>query len=121
MQNEKHTLSIFDLNMRTTSSVESFNAVLGRKCSKHPHLFKFIDQLKIVELKKALTLLCLMEPGVPNSQFEPRKKKDQERNEKIKYFTTLLVQKIISVSIFLEAMANKTIIPKDSVDFMEEY
>lgn len=108
--------------MRTTSSVESFNAVLGRKCSKHPHIFKFIDQIKIVELKKALNLLCLMEPGVPNSQFQPRNKEDQERNEKIKYFTTLLVQNIISVSIFLEAMANKTIIPKDnSVDFMEEY
>lgn len=65
----------------------------------------------MVEFKKALDLINLMELDDPQKQFQRRKKEDKERDDKIKYFTALILQNKISVSLFLQAMANKTIMP----------
>lgn len=97
-----------ELNMRTTSSVESLNAYLRKKCSLHPHLFQFMDELKLVELKKALDMLNLIESKGP---FERKNKRDKERDEKITFFTDLILKKEISIQTFFEAMANRTIMP----------
>lgn len=76
----------------------------------------------MIEFKKALDLLHLMKDDVPKNQFMRRKRIDKERDEKIKYFTALIVEKKISVSLFLEAMANKTIIPMDDpIDLMDVF
>lgn len=63
----------------------------------------------MVEFKKALDLLNLIES---QSQVQRRKKRDQERDQKIKYLTDLILEKKITISIFLEAMSNKQIMPK---------
>lgn len=81
---------------------------MKKKCSLHPHLFKFIDELKLIELKKALDMLTLIEAKGP---FERKNKRDKERDEKIKFFTHLILKKEISIQIFFEAMANNTIMP----------
>lgn len=49
--------------------------------------------------------------SVPSNQLERKKSIDKEREEKIKYFTSKLIQKEIDVNQFLVAMANKTILP----------
>lgn len=108
LQNDRNTISVCDLIMRTTSSVESFNKVLKVKCSLHPHLFKFINQMKMIEFKKALEMISLVECGDTNAY---QNKKAVEHDEKIRYFTAMLMKKKISVKCFFQAMANKTILP----------
>lgn len=48
--------------------------------------------------------------ALPKGQLERRRKKDKERDEKIKYFSDLLKDGSISVGEFLESMANKRIV-----------
>jgi len=76
-----------------------------------------MDQLKMVEFKKALDLLSLMDSDVPQNQFERRTNSDKERDEKIKYFTTLIKTNQISVSEFLDAMSNKVILRNTGIEF----
>lgn len=97
--------------MRTTSSLESFNAVLNRSIAKHSHFFKFVPRLKIHESRKADKMFNLAHDILPNDhdQFKRRKKCDQQREEKIKYFTTkYLIVPITENSVreFLLAMAS---------------
>lgn len=73
-----------------------------------------MDELKLIEFKKALDMLNLIGPDIPKEQFERRKQTDRERDNKIKYFTDLLLSKKISVSTFLECMANKGIMPEEN-------
>lgn len=47
----------------------------------------------------------------PEKQFGRKHRKDQERDDKIKYFSSLFKKGSIDVGMFLEAMANKTILP----------
>lgn len=95
--------------MRTTSSLESLNADLVRKFPNHPHLFKFMDHLKLHEYSKFLDLNSLM-----NDEASPecKRARDIERDQKIKYFSDQLSEKKIDIQIFLEAMANRNILPK---------
>lgn len=97
--------------MRTTSSVESLNSQLSRSFAKHAHVFKFIDSLKYHEFDKTLIMFKLAKTSaLPKGQLERRRKKDKERDEKIKYFSDLLKDGSISVGEFLESMANKRIV-----------
>lgn len=43
---------------------------------------------------------------LPPSHFEPKHKKDKQRDEKIKHFTELLMNKVITVEEFLNEMAS---------------
>lgn len=96
--------------MRTTSSLESMNSVLNRGCPKHPHIFKFIDRIRLHEFSKSLDLLDLIDDDV-SEEFERKRKLDKEREIKISYFTNLLEKQEISVNEFLEAMSIKSILP----------
>lgn len=75
--------------MRTTSSVESLNATLKRWFPSHPHIYKFLECLKLYEYSKALDMLDAVRNEVSPKQLQRRKKKDQKREEKIKYLTDL--------------------------------
>lgn len=97
--------------MRTTSSLESMNSVLGRGCWKHPQMFKFIDHIRKHEFKKSLDLLNLYKND-GNHDFKRKRKLDKEREEKISHFTSQLQKGKINVQDFLEAMSDRNVLPK---------
>lgn len=101
--------------MRTTSSLESLNSVLGRSFPLHPHIFKFMDYLKLHEFSKYCDLVDLMRPNIPPEQFERKRKIDRERDQKINFFSEMLTRNEITPSEFLEAMATKEILPMDGI------
>lgn len=109
-KNQKNGLSVADLNMRTTSSLESINSHIGRSFPKHPNIFKFIDCLKQYEYTRSTKMRKLIQ-NCPKRQMERKHNKDKEREKKIKHFTSLFRRKKINLGIFLEAMSNKTILP----------
>lgn len=98
--------------MRTTSSLESLHSSLGRSFPKHPHIFKFLDRLRLNEFSKLLNMLDLVKDNVPDQQYQRKRLVDQQREEKIKFFTDQLRNGIIDVGEFLEAMANKEVLPR---------
>lgn len=99
-----------NVNMRTTSSLESMNSVLGRGCRKNPQMFKFIDHIRTHEFSKTLDLFNLLEDDVDND-FKRKRQLDKEREEKISYLTNKLQKGEITVADFLEAMSDKNILP----------
>lgn len=100
--------------MRTTSSLESMNSQLNRSFGRaRPNIFQFIDHIKTHESLKCEKLAKLVKTTVVSSkQLERKRKRDKERDDKIKYFTEELEQNRINVAEFLESMANKDILPK---------
>lgn len=105
-QNAKNPLSVFGLNMRTTSSLESLNAVLGRLLPRHPNIYKFVDGIKIHEFSKYNELLQLSSMKENATKLSRKRKRDQERDDKIKKATQELTEKKISTSEFLETFSN---------------
>lgn len=103
--------------MRTTSSVESLNNIIGKTIPNHPHLFKFIDHLKLHEYSKFMDLNALLNGSASKHQLERKHLRDRERDEKINFFSSELVKKTIRTQTFLEAMANETILPKSGEIF----
>lgn len=97
--------------MRTTSSLESLNAQINRFFSvKHPNIFEFMQNLKGFEYYKYR--MMLEKTGEPISISNSRKRKrDQNREEKIAYFTNLIATNQIDVDDFLNSMANREILP----------
>lgn len=89
--------------MRTTSSVESMNAVMRRLFPSHPHIFKFIDRLQVHEYSKSTDLLEATKTD--KVDIKRRKKRDQRREEKINHFSDLLNSHEISAEGFLLEMA----------------
>lgn len=57
LQNSKDSISVAELNMRTTSSLESINSQMGRSFPKHGHVWQFIEQLKYHEYSKSRDML----------------------------------------------------------------
>lgn len=104
--------------MRTTSSLESLNSQLNRSIGRaHPNIFQFIDHLKHHEAFKSNILKVLSKKlSIPKNQLEPKRKRDRERDVKIKFFTKMLEDDQIGVQYFLAAMANKEILPKNRMN-----
>lgn len=102
--------------MRTTSSLESLNSQLNRSIGRaHPNIFQLIDHLKHHEAFKSNILLG-KNFSVQKKQLEPKRKRDRERDSKIKFFTQMLESNQIGVSSFLVSMANKDILPKNRMN-----
>lgn len=98
--------------MRTTSSLEALNSTLGRSFPKHPHIFKFINRLKLFEFSKSVNMLHSIRNDVPDEQLKRRRQCDQNRQEKIKFFTDQLrANDQMTPELFLDAMENKEILP----------
>lgn len=91
--------------MRTTSSLESMNSVLGRMIPKRPNIFKFIDGIKLHEFAKNRELLELSFK-CPKNQLKRKRKADQWREEKIMKATEELMGEDISPSEFLDIFSN---------------
>lgn len=98
--------------MRTTSSLEALNTAMGRSFPKHPHIFKFIDRLRLLELSKSIDMLDLIRNDSINEQFKRKRQRDKQREEKIQHYTEKLkTSKDMTPGLFLEAMANKVVLP----------
>lgn len=104
-QHKTNSLSVFNLTMRTTSSLEAFNSSLNRSIPKKAHLFKFIECLKLHESRKADRMYSLAHGTLPEIHFKARREKDEIRAEKIRRCTSFLCEKKMSIKEFLEAMA----------------
>lgn len=98
--------------MRTTSPLESFNSVLGRSCPKHPHIYRFIDYLKLHESNVCLEMWSLIDTAVPAG---PKRSRDIERQAKIKECTALLKSQCISVAEFLDAVTEDIYLPRKGI------
>lgn len=97
--------------MRTTSSSESMHSQMNRSFPKKPQIFKFMECLKTHEFGKTTDLQILSKDYVPETQFQRKLPKDRKRDNKINHFSNLLATKMISVGEFLEAMADRSILP----------
>lgn len=96
--------------MRTVSSLESMNSQIGRSFQPHANIFKFIESLKMHEFMKSCEMNNLI-LNTSEKSFRKKHKTDREREDKIKFFTALLERKEVDIGEFLEAMANKAILP----------
>lgn len=105
LQNARNSLSVATLNMRTTSSLESFNNILNRSISKHTHFFKFLCRLRIHESRKTDEMFYVTNYILPDSHFERRKERDRNRETKIQFFTAKLLSGQFTINQFLLAMA----------------
>lgn len=118
-QNKRNTISVKDLNMRTTSSMEGLNSNIQRDFSKKTDIFKFTDALKLFESERSSDLHTLSLDK--SSQFQRRHPKDRIRDEKIKMNTELLDDGSITVLDFLKSMATAEMMPKDGIQHILVY
>lgn len=59
-KNERSPLSVYQINMRTTSSLEAMNSQINRSFGlKQPNIFKFMGCLKMHEYRKGTDMLHL--------------------------------------------------------------
>lgn len=99
--------------MRTTSSLESMNSTLRRMCPDHPHIFKFLDRLRLHEFSSSLNMLQAIKSDAPMQKLQRRRQiKCKERIAKISYLTEKLKEGRITPSQFLETMANGSTIQR---------
>ncbi|XP_055307903.1 uncharacterized protein LOC129572024, partial [Sitodiplosis mosellana] len=110
-QDARNTISVIDLNMRTTSSLEALNSIIQRTFPGQTTIFKFVESLKLLESIKSSDLHQLTSGFISNQQLERRRRADKHRNDKINHFTGLLTNKEISVAVFLESMSGKDVLP----------
>lgn len=97
--------------MRTNSSVESDNSVLGRLIPKHPNIYKFIDGIKVHEFARQRELLEL-ESFCPDKQLKRKRNEDVEREAKIKRANDQLLEEKITPGQFLEVFsADQSLLP----------
>lgn len=106
-QNEKHSLSVAFLNMRTTSSLEAFNAVLKRSIVQRFNFFKFISRIKFHECRKSERMYNLANENVIESHYVRRKRNDQDREAKIARVTLMLTKKTITFKQFLQIISTE--------------
>lgn len=69
--------------------------------------------MRLFDLKKSIDMLDLIRNDAVNEQFKRKRQRDQDREEKIRHFTTeLKTNKDMTPALFLEAMANKDMLPE---------
>lgn len=93
--------------MRTTSSLESFNAVLKRSIVRRFNFFKFVTRIKFHECRKAERMHNLLHDKLSELHYLRRKKNDQEREAKIQKVTLMLTEGRITIKEFLQMMTNE--------------
>lgn len=90
--------------MRTTSSVESLNAVFGRKFPIHPNIFDFIENLRLFEFSMVDVMMNLAD-GDEGQRMT--REKDRVRDGKINRHSQQLSHGIISFKQFLNHLATE--------------
>lgn len=111
-QNERNAISVLDLNMRTTSSIEAINSVIQGSFPEKTNIFKFTDSLKLYESIKASDLYQLILGNISNTQLERKREKDKLRDKKIRRLTRKLKKQTISVEQFLQSMSQEKVLPE---------
>lgn len=91
--------------MRTTSSLESLNAVLRRRFPLHPHIFKFMERLQYFEIGQQLKMHKLVGSDNDSSQSRHMLKKYKLRDANIRATTEeLRTNPTFTVGDFLETL-----------------
>lgn len=106
-QNERNTISVANLNMRTTSSVEAMNSVIQRSFRTNPHIYQFIENLRLHESIKSTDLYQLTLGSITNPKLISKRAEDRKRDDKIRICSEKLQNGDISVAEFLKLMANQ--------------
>lgn len=102
-QNSQNTISVSGLDNRTTSLLESLHSSANRSMPNHPHFFAFIEGMKQLEFSKSSDLVNSFNGNYVKG---PRKRKEyQERNAKIDELSQKFNAKKITISEFLEGVA----------------
>lgn len=102
------SLSVANVHMRTTSSLEAFNSALNRSIPKKANFFTFVERLKLHESRKADQMCNLINDSLPQNHYERKHERDQKREEKIQFYTELLCSGKINTRGFLGAMADES-------------
>lgn len=100
--------------MRTTSSLESMNAVLRRMFPVHPHLFKFMERLQYHEFGKQLNMKELSQMSMEETaQLQMKVPRYKQRDVKIKLCLDKLLddEEMFTVGDFLTSLSNKSVVP----------
>lgn len=81
---------------------------LRRICPDHPHIFKFLDRLRLHEFSKSFEMLQAISSDAPTEKLQRRRRiKCKERMAKIEHLTKELKEnKEMTAGTFLDAMAN---------------
>lgn len=93
--------------MRTTSSLEAFNAVLKRSIVQRFNFFKFISRIRFHECRKSERMHNLANDNVTESHYVRRKRNDQDREAKIARVTMMLTKNMITVKQFLQIISTE--------------
>lgn len=111
-QNQKNSISVAGLNMRTTSSIESLNSVVQRKFPKSRNIFSFIEGLRLEDAIKTSDLYQLLIGNVSNQQLMRKRLTDQYRDQKIRSFSARYQNGTVSIEMFLKLVSLKCKKPK---------
>lgn len=105
--------------MRTTSWLESMNAVLRRLSPTHPIFFKFVNCIRMHEFSKSVDLWEMMKSDAPN---RGRKRKKVERlDAKIEHLTMALKENAeMTPELFLEELATEPVLPETGKKSIEK-
>lgn len=107
---------MYQLNMRTVSSLESFHSALNRSMSANSHFFKFVIGLKIHESRKADKMYNLLHNRMPKNQLKRKHRADKQRDERINHISKLFSEKRISLKEFLTMAAENSANPNYESD-----
>lgn len=92
--------------MRTTSSLESFNSKLNRGIQKKMGLFRFIDQLKVIEAEKSYNFHALANERLTEG-LQDERSIQKKRDSIINLYTNLINNENITAEEFLHFVALK--------------
>lgn len=92
--------------MRTVSSLESFHSSANRSMPKKGNFFRCVVGLRLIESRKADTMMNLVNNIMPENQLERKHSWDRERDQRIKHFTELICKKKIPIKEFLQEISS---------------
>lgn len=109
-QNERNTISVADLSLRTTSQVEALNSTVQRTFPNSPTIFTFVQNLRLFDSIKSTDLHQLHSNTMANQPKKKKRLEDQQRDDKIDICSDSLRKEEIGVFEFLRIMADKNIV-----------
>lgn len=99
--------------MRTTSSLESLNAVLKRMFPNHPNLFKFMERLQYHEFGKQIDMNILVQANSESDDPQLKIPRYRKRDEYIKACLDKLLdeEEMFNTGDFLTLLSKKSYLP----------
>lgn len=113
LQNKRNSISVAQLNQRTTSLIESVNSVIQRSFPDRTHILKFVESLKLYESIKSTDLYQIVHDEIETPILQRKRSKDKARDEKIKWWSAYLAKKEITIAEFLDQMSGKDVLPSN--------